>query len=406
MTTLVVMLVGYEPVAYGAVLPQLVRDTTQLGPLTLGGAGLLSFCSLLGMLVGAIVIGVMGHRCASRTLVTTSVIVSSIGMGLIAAAPNALTFAILRFVTGIGLGGMVSAAVVIVAEFAPPGRAHLHNAVMCSGIPLGGVLAAGAALVFDDAVGWRGVFLLGALPLILLVPPMVMRLPAAVREVLPYPDGPATAVGEGRKVAARVASSGILSLFSRSRVVETLLLGTMSFIALLLTYGLNTWLPVIMQAHGLQVTVSLFVLLTLNGGAVIGVLLAAVVADRLGPKGVVLTTFLMASAVLFALPRGMPLLVLLVAVSIVGVGTIGTQILIYGLVGHLYSEGVRHAGAAWCAATGRVGGIVGPLLGGAVMGVDASGESALNAFAGLALVGGAMTLMLRTRDSRASTRVP
>ena len=165
----------------------------------------------------------------------------------------------------------------------------------------------------------------------------------------------------------------------------------MSFVGLLLTYGLNTWLPQIMQANGYGKAYSLSLLLVLNLGAIVGSLFASYVADRAGSaQRVVVTTFILAAAMLVLLPLKLPLVALLLAVAIAGVGTIGTQVLIYGLVSNYYPTRARAAGVAWCAGFGCLGGIVGPVIGG-FLGAGVDGSAAFVIFAGLALLGATVT---------------
>ena len=78
--------------------------------------------------------------------------------------------------------------------------------------------------------------------------------------------------------------------------------------------------------------------------------------------------FLIGAASIFLLTVGFPIGVLLATVAVVGLGTSGTQTLIYGLAANYYRTNVRGAGTAWCAGFGRLGGVGGPMLGGTWLG--------------------------------------
>lgn len=168
----------------------------------------------------------------------------------------------------------------------------------------------------------------------------------------------------------------------------------MSFGGLLLTYGLNTWLPQIMQGNGYGKSYALTFLLVLNLGAIVGGLVASRVADRRGAKPVVATTFVLAAITLAILPLKLPFAVVVAAVAIAGVGTIGTQVLIYGLVSNYYPTRARAAGVAWCAGFGRLGGIVGPVIGGALVSAGVGGTTAFYVFAGVSLLGALVTSLV------------
>lgn len=198
---------------------------------------------------------------------------------------------------------------------------------------------------------------------------------------------------------------GFAALVSRRFFIPTLLLGTMSFAGLLLTYGLNTWLPQIMQSAGFDAKGSLSFLLVLNGGAIAGGLIAAKVADRRGPQRIVALSFVLGAVALVGLTLGFPLPMLLAAVALAGMGAIGTQMLIYGYVSNYYPTNARAAGVAWCAGFGRLGGIVGPIIGGVLLGAGISASTAFYIFAGVSLLGAAATMSVRSAKTR-ETAVP
>ncbi len=183
----------------------------------------------------------------------------------------------------------------------------------------------------------------------------------------------------------------------------------MSFSGLLLTYGLNTWLPKIMEGYG-KTGLSLVFLLLLNSGAVIGGIVAAWLADRyFGPQKTIVATFVLAAITLFGMTFQFPDIVLFTFIFLAGIGTLGTQVLIYGKVSNYYATNVRTAGVAWCAGFGRLGGIFGPVIGGAIVGAfttavdpSAAGQIAFYVFAGgVGLFGALMCALVPQKSSAA-----
>ncbi|AMY18392.1 MULTISPECIES: MFS transporter [Nocardiaceae] len=407
LATAAIVFDGYDLVVYGAVLPTLLADPSALGSIDPATAGALGSYALIGVMVGALLAGAVGDRIGRRRTMLTAIVWFSVGMGATALAPTVGAFGALRFLTGIGVGALVATVGAMIAEFAPADRRNLFNAIVYSGIPAGGVLASLAAIVAEDAIGWRGLFWLGALPLVTLLPLAIVRMPESPRWLLargrvaearavcastgiPLPEAEVSAPGD------RV---GFAALARRPLRRPTLLLGSMSFCGLLLTYGLNTWLPQIMSEAGYDAKGSLSFLLVLNGGAIVGGLIASRVADRTGPQRVVAATFCLAALALVVLTSGAPLGILLVAVAGAGIGAIGTQVLIYGFVSGYYPTSSRAAGVAWCAGFGRLGGIGGPLVGGLLLGAGVTSATAFHLFAGVALVGAAVTLTVPRRTT-------
>ena len=401
---------GYDLVVYGTVVPVLLADPAHLGTVTPAQAGTLGSYALVGVLVGALAAGAVGDRIGRRKVMLVNLAWFSIGMAVTATTQSVATFGLFRFFTGIGVGALVATVGALVAEFAPPGQRNRYNAIVYSGVPAGGVLAALTAIALGDSIGWRGLFWIGALPIVVL-------LPLAIRFL---PESPKWLVARGRIADAEAVSArtgipvpapepvvedkvGFPALASRRFAFPTALLGLMSFAGLLLTYGLNTWLPQIMGEQGYGKNHALTFLLVLNLAAIGGGLLASYVADRVGAKRVVASTFVLAALSLAVLPLSMPAAVLFLAVGLAGVGTIGTQVLIYGLVSNYYPTNARAAGVAWCAGFGRLGGIVGPIIGGVLVGAGVGGSTAFQLFAGVSLAGALVALAV-TRPAHAENR--
>ena len=412
---------GYDLVVYGTVVSGLLNDPTQLGQLDPAQAGALGSYALMGVLVGALTTGAVGDYVGRRRVMITGIVWFSVGMAITAMAPNIATFGIMRFLTGIGVGALVATAGATVAEFAPAGKRNFYNAVVYSGVPAGGVLASLLAIVLIDVIGWRGLFWIGALPLLFLLPMALLKLPESpqwlvtrgrldeavrVSERTGVPvNVPAGAI-EGSVVVKKAERVGFAALATKRYAFPTALLGLMSFSGLLLTYGLNTWLPQIMSLYGYGKTYSLTFLLVLNAGAIVGGVIASISADRFGPKRIVSTTFFMAALAMVLMTLQFPLAVLLALVAVAGVGTIGTQVLIYGFVSNYYSSNARGAGVAWCAGFGRLGGIFGPLVGGFLLASGVENQVAFYVFAAVATAGAFVTMFVPKRPEDIVEVVP
>ena len=412
---------GYDLVVYGTVVSTFLRDPSHLGTVTPALAGTLGSYALMGVLVGALVAGSVGDILGRRKVMLIAYAWFAVGMGLTALTTSASMFGLMRFLTGLGVGALVATTGALVAEYAPPGKKNLCNAITYSGVPLGSLMAAFLAILLLDAIGWRGMFWIGALPLVTLLPLAVLKMPESVawlasrgrmdearalsaKTGIPVPDEEAPRAS----VTAPVDRPGYAGLFSRHYLVATVVLGLMSATTLMLVYSLNTWLPELMLRAGFNAKGSLSFLLVLNGGAVLGALVGSRIADRFGPKPVVAAAFVIGALAIALLTLDLPLGVLLPVVAVVGLGTSGTQVLIYGFVANFYRTNVRGAGVAWCAGFGRLGGIGGPLLGGFLIASGLALDSIFYVLAAMAVLGLGLTLLVpmsRARREVPSTRI-
>ncbi len=406
---------GYDLVVYGAVVSTFLHDPSHIGNVTPAIAGLLGSYALVGVMCGALLAGMVGDILGRRKVMLMSYAWFSLGMALTAMATTTTAFGWLRFATGLGIGSLLATTAALVAEYAPKGRKNTINAITNGGIPLGSLLAALLAIVLMQHIGWRGMFWIGALPIVTLLPLAYFRMPESIawlvsrgrvdearalseRTGVPMPEAaPATA---STNAPAQAGKLGFAGLFSAHYLFPTIVLGLMSATGLMLVYSLNTWLPEIMLRAGFNAKGSLSFLAVLNGGSLFGALAASQAADRFGPKPVVAACFATGALALVLLTLGFPLAGLLVIVAVVGLGTSGTQTLIYGFVANYYRTNVRAAGVAWCAGFGRLGGIGGPMLGSTLIGAGLALDAIFYVLAGLGVVGMLLTLLVPMERSQ------
>jgi AAHS family benzoate transporter-like MFS transporter len=401
---------GYDLVVYGTVLSTFLRDPSQIGEVTPAVGGALGSYALIGVLVGALLTGTISDIIGRRKVMLLAYAWFSVGMAVTALMSSTTGFGLMRFVTGLGVGALVATTGAIVSEIAPPGKKNLCNAITYSGVPAGSLMAALLAIILLGAIGWRGMFWIGALPLVTLLPLAFFKMPESpswllargrVEEARALAERTGVPLEEAAALAAPVGGErervGFAGLFSGGNALPAILLGFMSVTGLMLVYALNTWLPELMRRAGFSTQGSLAFLLVLNGGAIIGALIGSRVADRFGPKLVVASCFLIGAVSISVITLPLPIGLLMVFIAIVGLGTSGTQTLLFGFVANYFSTKVRGAAVAWCAGFGRLGGVGGPLLGGLLVGAGVALNSIFFILAGIALLGMILALLVPTR---------
>ncbi|MCP3804284.1 aromatic acid/H+ symport family MFS transporter [Allokutzneria sp. A3M-2-11 16] len=342
-----VLLDGFDLVVLGTVLPTLL-DGAVWG-LTPASASVVSTVGLLGMMVGALVIGTVTDQIGRRRALVFAVAGFSLCTALCAVAPSVTVFGLLRFLAGIGLGGCLPTAITLVTEQARAGRVSGTTTIM-TGYHVGAVLTALLGIVVIPQLGWRAMFVIGAAPALVLVPLMIRYLPDSFS-----------------REHSKSSFATIASLFRGGLGRATAAFWAASFMGLLLVYGLNTWLPQIMRAAGYELGDALGLLLTLNLGAIAGLLVAGSIADRVGVRRAGVTWFTVAAVALALLSVRLPQIGVYVAVFAAGFFVFSSQVLVYAYIGRVYAADNRATALGWAAGVGRIGAISGPLLGGAML---------------------------------------
>ncbi len=415
---LAVALDGFDLVVLGAVTPALLEyEAWGLSPATVGA---ITSYGLVGMMIGALSIGTISDLIGRRTAVMVSVTSFSVFTALLAFAPSPEIFGLLRFLAGLGLGGLIPTAATLVSEYAHLRRGSSSITFMMTGYHVGGVLTALLAIPILPSLGWRAMFVIGAVPALVLVPLMIRNLPESPSflvargrrdeaEDLAERYGIDLEPEEVREVQAEERASeggrfgALKTLFSGGYVLGTLAFWVASFMGLLLVYGLNQWLPTIMRDAGYALGAALAFLLVLNVGAVIGLLVAGPVADRYGSKVVCAGWFALSAVFLFLLSVQLPLPLTYLVVLITGVFVFSAQVLLYAYVSKHYPTSGRGTALGWAAGIGRIGAICGPLLGGLLLGAGLAVPWGFYAFALVGLAG-AVFIALVPRSPAESVR--
>lgn len=412
---------GYDIVAYGATLPSILADAHW--GLTVAGAGLIGSLTPVGMLVGASISGALTDTLGRRRVILVSAVVFTVAALISAAAPNVVVFGISRILVGVGVGAVVPTVSALVYEYSPSGRRNLNTALVFAGIGIGGGLASTAAVYVLPVAGFRSVFAGGGLAGIVLVPLVWRYLPESLMFLV--------SVGredEARSLSRRLGlstwltdtsvdaiddrargSERLRTLLSRPLRATTSLSCLATFTALLLIFGLTTWLPVLMRSAGFPLGSAFTFLAILSLGMALGPLAVGSLADRVGSKAGVVLAFLLAIVGIVSLSLPLPTVLMYTAVATAGAATNAAQILLNVLIGSRYPTTIRGTAVGTALSVGRLGAISGPLLGGLLVNAHLQPVWNFCAIAAVALLGMLCTVAIpKGRPSRTShlARVP
>jgi AAHS family 4-hydroxybenzoate transporter-like MFS transporter len=406
---LCMILDGFDVQAMGYVAPALLEDwgiaKAALGPVF--GSG------LLGLMLGALLFGAVADRIGRRPVLLLCTLLFSAGMLATSLAASLPQLIALRLVTGIGLGGIMPNAMALAGEYSPARRrASLMMIISCgftAGALLGGLLAAWLI----PAHGWRAVFIVGGAAPLLLWLPMLRGLPESAKFLL-LRGRPAQALFWLRRMdpalpadcqpwlAEQPASRNpVIELFRHGLARRTLLLWLLSFLNLIVLYFLSNWMPSLLRAQGLDMRHALLAGSMLQLGGVVGTLAFGHWIDRLGFRKVLLTSFLLAALGLWTLGgiEGEALW-LYGLLFCAGFCVIGVQPAVNALAASAYPTGLRATGVGWSLGIGRIGSVLGPWLGGVLIGLSWSQPALFALLALLALAAAAVVWAYHREPAR------
>jgi AAHS family 4-hydroxybenzoate transporter-like MFS transporter len=414
---LTVVMDGFDVQAMGFVAPAIIQEwgvgRASLGPVF--GAG------LFGMLIGSLTLSVLADKIGRRPVLIGSSLFFAICMLVTARTTSITELQIIRFITGLGLGAIMPNAMALAGEFSPKReRVTLMMLVSC-GFTAGAVLGGLLASVLIPAFGWQSVFYVGGtLPLVMSVL-MYFYVPESMQFVVLKNKNLDTVIDSLRKIAPNVrvdrdtrfavpevkTGAPVAELFQHGRAVVTLVLWVVNFMNLLNLYFLSNWLPTITNSASLSTTTAVLVGTSLQVGGVIGTIVMGPIIDRIGFFKLLVPVFLVAAVTIATIGQpGVSLSLLFVVVVITGFCIIGGQPAVNALAATYYPTTLRSTGIGWSLGIGRIGSIVGPVLGGQLMALNWSNREIFLAVAVPTIVSAMMLLLMGHIVHRARTGVP
>ncbi len=392
----VLFLDGFDTQAIGYVAPSLAKEWG----LTKGALGPVFSAGLFGLMIGALLFGPLADRIGRKKIIIFSTLAFGLGALATAFVHDVNSLLAIRFLTGLGLGGAMPNAVAMTSEFNPRRRRATMVMIMFCGFSIGAALGGFLAAALIPQFGWRSVFIVGGLAPLLLVPILVLKLPESVRFLaltgrandrvaqLLGLIGPKAAVAPATLFVVhepQLAGIPVVHLFSEGRTLVTLLLWVVFFMSLLDIYFLANWLPIVLNDLGASVSAAVAIGTMFQVGGVIGTFVLGSIIDRFSFRALALVYFIAVFAVGAIGQFGHSVVFVTMAIFAAGFCVVGGQIAANALAAAFYPTAVRATGVGWALGIGRIGSIIGPLVGGALLAAKWSTASVFAAAAGAAL---------------------
>jgi AAHS family benzoate transporter-like MFS transporter len=377
---LIIIFDGYDLAVAGIAVPSIMKD---MG-VTAQNAGFMVSSALFGMMFGAIFLGTVADKIGRRKAIAICIALFSVFTAAAGFTHDPYTFSAMRFLAGLGIGGVMPNVVAQMTEYSPKKIRATMVTLMFSGYAVGGMLAALLGKGLIEAYGWSSVFLAAGFPVILV--PFILK---ALPESMPYLIKE-NRLEELKDIVSRLepsyrpdandrfalpsedraAGAPIGKLFHDGRGFSTAMFWVAFFMCLFMVYALSSWLTKLMASAGYSLGSALTFVLVLNFGAVIGAVGGGWLADRFHIKYVLASMYALAAVSITLLGFKVPTEVLFLLVGLAGASTIGTQIVTYAYAGQFYPMAIRSTGIGWASGVGRSGAILAPIVIGTLVGMS------------------------------------
>lgn len=388
---------GYDIGIMGVIIPTLLQEASW--NVTAVHMGYIGSAAFFGTLIGCYLFSALSDLYGRKKLLIACLIIFSTSMIGAAMAQDPISFVIARGICGIGVGGIIPIACALTSEYSDEKNKNFYFALMYCGYPAGALLAALVGMFYLDQYGWRTLVAAGALPL-LLVPVFIKFLPESISFLLSHgrkKDALQLAdkigISQNSIESYQVSKENKVNIFSLLKEMfsvrhlrATTLFWSSQIATVLGVYGLSTWLPQIMKANGYGISSSISFLAIFMLSAGLGSLFIGRLTDRFNTRKTIVLFYLIGAVAIFGLSFNYNIAITYVLVGLAGMGIIGVGMVQLGYITHYYPTKIRASAAGWAIGVGRIGAIMGPIVGGYLMANGSNTSANFYLFSAAALI--------------------
>ncbi|MFT3690987.1 MFS transporter [Paenirhodobacter sp.] len=398
---------GMDIVIMSYIAPEL-KSAWNLSPEALGTV---FSASLAGMALGGLFIAPLADRFGRRPLIIALLSVITVTMLISSRATSVTELVILRALIGVSVGAFLASVTTMAADFAPPGRQAFVVAMAISGYAFGAVVTGLTVAHFLPVWGWNGALTMAGLVSLVTLPLVILILPESIdylsrvqpKNALARLNAIRARLGEAPmavlppRVTAQKVSVG--TIFAQGRTLPTLALWLAIIMGFMTFYFLVSWITQLSVQSGLAVENAIYAGALFNLGGFTGTLVLGTFALRFGLQGITFTAMVAGAVVVAAFGHlSVSLAVTLFLAYCAGFTTNGGFNCFYALAAELYPTEIRSTGIGWAMGIGRLGAVIGPLLGGVLIGQGLSIPNLMMIYAIPLVIAGLAALLVRARQ--------
>lgn len=377
---MVIVLDGFDTQSIGFLAPSMA-DTLRVPVKTFGP---IFAAALVGLMISSMLSGPIADRWGRKGPIVVCTLIFGMFAMLTARSNTLNELLALRFLTGLGLGGALSNSVALMSEYSPRRLLAVIVSIMFCGMPAGAVLATQVSAVMLPRWGWQSIFYAGGILPLTLAVLLAAILPESVR----YLEVSGANQRKISNILARISpeladapisrsehqdqrrNAPVINLFTEGRAAGTILLWIPFFMNLLMLYFVVFWLPALLRQTGKPVSAGITAILLFSVAGIAGSSTEGMLMNRCGAFPVLLTEFLCTTLLIACLAFSNSFALMMTITFVLGFVVQGAQGGLSAVAATFYPISIRSTGIGWCLGIGRIGSIVGPLVGGLLLKLD------------------------------------
>jgi|UPI0007C5D2DA AAHS family 4-hydroxybenzoate transporter-like MFS transporter len=382
---LVMLIDGYDQTALAFAAPSLIRAWS-IPKLAMGSV---FSVQLIGLMFGGILFGYVGDRFGRKVAIVSGVLAFGV-LSLATAVTSSLSeLFIIRFLIGIGVGGVVPNAVALCNEFSPRRYQVTLVALIFAGYALGGAGGGMVSAWLIPIYGWQVVFFVGGIVPIVLAAVLALALPESIKFLALNKRGNWQA--KALQIAARmrpdlritmqtvivdeavaVKEFAFRDLFGDKFKFMTPLIWLLYIANSITVFALISWMPTVIETAGFPAKTAAIAVTILFCSAALGGLVISRFVDLFGLAIFIVVPAIGIPFVIWLGTLGHQAQLLYVAIAMAGFCVVGLQNSLHGVAGAIYPTPFRANGVGWALSVAKIGSIAGPFIGGMMMAMNAS----------------------------------
>ena len=353
-----------------------IAEAWNLSPQELG---VIFSSGLIGMSVGAVIIAPFADKLGRKPMMLLAPLIMGLSIFLTSYASSINQLMLLRFLSGIGIGIMMATTASITAEYSPKKSRGFWVSFVVAGYPVGAVITGLVSVSIISNYGWEYLFRIAGITSLIVLPIIAIYLKEPTIE---------KTLSEPKKIAVN-------ALFEKTYRPNTIFLWTALFLCFTTLYFLINWIPKLASDAGLSDKLAIYAGTVFNFGAIVGIPIQGWLSTRFGLSKtvgylLVITSIFLAS---FGFFKGSDLMI--INLFLLGFGVQAGFVGLYAIAASIYHAKIRTTGVGWAVGLGRIGGILGPVLGGILVGFGFGMVESFITFALPVFIAGLLTYRIK-----------